>query len=170
MRLFGIGHWNRTCSYTELSEVSIAIWSTLLGILALFGAQLRIKSYSCWKKTIQCHITLWLFQITRIGLPSGNCLSSVEAEYCWKTSCTHWASLPKIQTGVSQVFVQWFLIFSIMYTRSKYSLSNSNYFMSAKKCRCESCIIDFTSAKMEITSAIFKKSYFPKYSIKRCCK
>ena len=50
------------------------------------------------------------------------------------------------------------------------SLSNSNYFTSAKKCRRESCIIDFTSAKMEIASAISKKLYFPKYSIKRCCK
>ena len=26
------------------------------------------------------------------------------------------------------------------------------------------------ATKMEITSAIFKKFYFPKYSIKRCCK
>ena len=47
-----------------------------------------------------------------------------------------------------------------------YSLSNSNYFTSAKKCRRESCIIDFTSAKMEFASAIFKKMYFSKYSIK----
>ena len=45
------------------------------------------------------------------------------------------------------------------------SLSNKNYFTSAKKCRRESCIIDFTSAKMEFASAIFKKLYFSKYSI-----
>ena len=32
-----------------------------------------------------------------------------------------------------------------------------------KKCRRESCIIDFTSA-------IFRKLYFSKYSVKRCCK
>ena len=44
------------------------------------------------------------------------------------------------------------------------SLSNKNYFTSAKKCRRESCIIDFTSAKMEFASAIFKKLYFSKYS------
>ena len=50
------------------------------------------------------------------------------------------------------------------------SLSNSNYFTSAKKCQHQSCIIDFTSAKMEIATAIFRKLYFPKYSIKRCCK
>ena len=53
---------------------------------------------------------------------------------------------------------------------STVSLSNSNYFTSAKKCRRKSCIIDFTSAKMEFASAIFKKLYFSKYSIKRCCK
>ena len=46
------------------------------------------------------------------------------------------------------------------------SLSNSNYLMSAKKCRCKSCIIDFTSAKMEFALAIFKKMYFSKYWIK----
>ena len=51
-----------------------------------------------------------------------------------------------------------------------FSLSNSNNFTTAKKCRRESCIIDFTSAKMEFTSAIFKTLYFSKYSIKRCCK
>ena len=34
------------------------------------------------------------------------------------------------------------------------SLSNSNYFMSAKKYWRESCIIDFMSAKMEFVSAI----------------
>ena len=50
------------------------------------------------------------------------------------------------------------------------SLSNSNHFTSAKRCRRESCIIDFTSAKMEFASAIFKKLYSSKYSIKRCCK
>ena len=44
------------------------------------------------------------------------------------------------------------------------SLSNKNYFTSAKKCRRESCIIDFTSAKMEFASAIFKKLYFSKHS------
>ena len=43
-------------------------------------------------------------------------------------------------------------------------LFNSNYFTSAKKCWCERCIINFTSAKMEFTSAIFKKLYFSKYS------
>ena len=50
------------------------------------------------------------------------------------------------------------------------SLSNSNYFMSAKKCRRESCIIDFMLGKMEFAMAIFKKLHFLKYSIKRCCK
>ena len=55
-----------------------------------------------------------------------------------------------------------------MYTN--YSLSNSNYFKSAKMCRRESSVIDFTSAKIEFTSAIFKKLYFPKYLIKRHCK
>ena len=40
-------------------------------------------------------------------------------------------------------------------TNVKFSLSNSNY---------------FTSAKMEFASAIFKKLYFSKYSVKRCCK
>ena len=51
-----------------------------------------------------------------------------------------------------------------------HSLSNSNCFLSAKICWCKSCIIDFTSAKMEFASAIFKKLYFSKYSIKWCCK
>ena len=51
-----------------------------------------------------------------------------------------------------------------------HSLSNSNYFASAKKCWRKSCIIDFKSAKIEFTSAIFKKLYFSKYLIKRCCK
>ena len=55
-----------------------------------------------------------------------------------------------------------------MYTN--YSLSNSNYFKSAKTCQRESSVIDFTSAKIEFTSAIFKKLYFPKYLIKRHCK
>ena len=55
-----------------------------------------------------------------------------------------------------------------MYTN--YSLSNSNYFKSAKTCQRESSVIDFTSAKIEFTSAIFKKLYFPKYLIKRRCK
>ena len=50
------------------------------------------------------------------------------------------------------------------------SLSNSNYLTSAKKCQRESCIMHFTSAKMEFALAIFKKLYFSKYSIKRCCK
>ena len=53
---------------------------------------------------------------------------------------------------------------------SFFSLSNSNYFTPAKKCWRESCIIDFTSAKMEFASAIFKKLYLSKYSIKRWCK
>ena len=39
-----------------------------------------------------------------------------------------------------------------------------------KKCWCESCIIDFISAKMEFPSTIFKQLYFSKYSIKRFCK
>ena len=55
-----------------------------------------------------------------------------------------------------------------MYTN--YSLSNSNYFKSAKTCQRKSSVIDFTSAKIEFTSAIFKKLYFPKYLIKRRCK
>ena len=50
------------------------------------------------------------------------------------------------------------------------SLSNSIYFTLAKKYRQKSCIIGFTSAKMEFASAVFKKLYFSKYSIKRCCK
>ena len=33
------------------------------------------------------------------------------------------------------------------------SLSNWNYFTLAKKCRCESYIMDFTSAKMEFMLA-----------------
>ena len=52
----------------------------------------------------------------------------------------------------------------------KCSLSNSNYIMFAKKCWCESGTISFTLAKMEFMSAIIKKLYFSKYSIKRCCK
>ena len=51
-----------------------------------------------------------------------------------------------------------------------HSLSNSNYFTSAKKCQCESCVIDFISAKMKFALAIFKKLSFSKYLIKRCCK
>ena len=39
-----------------------------------------------------------------------------------------------------------------------YSLSNSIFFMSAKKCQCS--IINFTSAKIEFASAIFKKKLF----------
>ena len=40
-----------------------------------------------------------------------------------------------------------------------------------KKCPSESSVIDFTSAKMEFATAIFfKKFYFSKYSIERCCK
>ena len=46
------------------------------------------------------------------------------------------------------------------------SLSNSNYFMSAKKCRHKSCIIDFVLAKMEFASAILKKLYFPNIQLK----
>ena len=40
------------------------------------------------------------------------------------------------------------------------SLSNSNYFTSAKKCQCKSCVINFTSAKVEFASASFKNFYF----------
>ena len=50
------------------------------------------------------------------------------------------------------------------------SLSNSNYFTLVKRCWHKSCIMDFMSTKMEFASAIFKKLYFSKYSIKRCCK
>ena len=50
-----------------------------------------------------------------------------------------------------------------------YSLSNSHYFTSLKKCWRESCIINFTLTKLEFKSAIFKKLYYSKYSIKRCC-
>ena len=39
-----------------------------------------------------------------------------------------------------------------------------------KKCLRESCIMDFTSAKIEFASTIFKKMYFSKYSIQRSCK
>ena len=46
------------------------------------------------------------------------------------------------------------------------SLSNSNHFTSAKKCRRESCIMDFTSAKMEFASAIFKNCIFPSIQLK----
>ena len=42
-----------------------------------------------------------------------------------------------------------------------YSLSNSNHFTSAKKCRRESCIIDFMSPKIEFALAIFKNCIFP---------
>ena len=49
-------------------------------------------------------------------------------------------------------------------------LERPNYFMLAKKCRHESCVINFLSAKMEFASAIFKKLYFSKYPIKRCYK
>ena len=70
---------------------------------------------------------------------------------------------------------EFFLVFmklplDFLQTHLAYSLSNSNYFTSAKKCRRKSCIMDFRSAKMEFTLAIFKKLYFSKYSIKRCCK
>ena len=34
------------------------------------------------------------------------------------------------------------------------SLSNSDYFTLAKKCRRESCLIDFTSAKMNSTNRL----------------
>ena len=54
--------------------------------------------------------------------------------------------------------------------KQRTSLSNSNYFTSSKKCRRESCIMDFTSAKMEFAPAIFKKLHCSNYSIKRCCK
>ena len=57
--------------------------------------------------------------------------------------------------------LSWFLNLNLIY----WTLW-ANYFMSAKKCQHESCIIDFTSAKMEFASAIFKKMYFSKYSIK----
>ena len=43
------------------------------------------------------------------------------------------------------------------------SLSNSNYFMSAKTCRLEKCVIDLTSAKMEFASA---KCIFPNIQLK----
>ena len=56
-----------------------------------------------------------------------------------------------------------FIFFLLLFSCSTYSLSNSNNFTSAKKCQCESCIIDFT---LEFTLAIFKKLYFSKYSIK----
>ena len=55
------------------------------------------------------------------------------------------------------------------------SLSNSNYFTSAKKCRNKSCIIDFMSTKMEIALVSFKKLHFPKkvlqinYFISKTC-
>ena len=42
----------------------------------------------------------------------------------------------------------------------------SNYFTSAKKCRRESCIMDFTSAKMEFASTIFKNCIFPNIQLK----
>ena len=38
----------------------------------------------------------------------------------------------------------------------------AHYFTSAKKCLHKSCMIDFTSAKVEFTLAIFKKLYFSK--------
>ena len=57
--------------------------------------------------------------------------------------------------------LSWFLNLNLIY-----GALWANYFTSAKKCRHESCIIDFTSAKMEFASAIFKKMYFAKYSIK----
>ena len=50
------------------------------------------------------------------------------------------------------------------------SLSNSNYSTLARKCWCKSCIIDLTSAKMELVLAILKKLFFSQYSIKSCCK
>ena len=56
------------------------------------------------------------------------------------------------------------------FTGINISLSNSDHFTSTKKCWRESCIIDFTSAKMEFASTIFKKLYFSKHSIKKCCK
>ena len=62
-----------------------------------------------------------------------------------------------------------FLLFFLS-TLNKEKKKNSNYFTSASKCRREKCIIDFTSAKMEFASLIFKKMYFYKYSIKRYCK
>ena len=47
-----------------------------------------------------------------------------------------------------------------------HSLSNSNYFMLAKKCQCESCVIDFMSAKMEFVSEFSKNCIFPNIQLK----
>ena len=47
----------------------------------------------------------------------------------------------------------------------KISLSNSNYFTSAKKCRRESCIIDFMSTKMEFLK-FSKNCIFPNIQLK----
>ena len=46
-----------------------------------------------------------------------------------------------------------------MYTN--YSLSNSNYFKSAKTCQRESSVIDFTSAKIELRRQFSKNCIFP---------
>ena len=70
----------------------------------------------------------------------------------------------KIWNKTDLCFLKWHEEFG------KFSLSNSNYFTSTKKCRRGSCIMDFTSAKMEFASAIFKKLYFFKYIFKRCFK
>ena len=52
----------------------------------------------------------------------------------------------------------------------KFRITSSVFLTQTISCRRESCIIDFTSAKTEFASAIFKKLYFSKYSMKRCCK
>ena len=84
---------------------------------------------------------------------------------CFSNAC-------RIQQNTQAEQITGYVVQQLFLTLHRWNicLSNSNYFTSAKKCRLESSIIDFMSAKMEIPSAIFKKLYFPKHSIKRCCK
>ena len=75
--------------------------------------------------------------------------------------CISTEALEKFQDDEYKFFVD-----ELKQLNPNLSLSNSNYFTSAKKCQHESCIIDFTSAKMEFTSAIFKKLCFPNIQLK----
>ena len=72
------------------------------------------------------------------------------------------------QECISKTLLYLFSVNNEMYMLWKFqcSLSNSDYFTSAKKCWCKSCIKDFTSAKMEFASAISKKLYFSSIQLK----
>ena len=83
----------------------------------------------------------------------------------FKERCTNNSITVSWLLVTEYIFLIWYIMY-IIYNIYNISLSNSNHFTSAKKCRRESCIIDFMSAKMEFASAIFKNCIFPIIQLK----